>query len=263
MSAWGIAFEQPLSYAAGLRLQEALLQARIAELIPDTVLFLEHTPVISMGTRARAEHVLLDPPALAQRGIELAASNRGGDVTWHGPGQLVMYPIIRLGAKEADAHGYLRNLEECALRSAADFGVAAFRRPGLTGAWTATGKLAAIGIRLKRWVTSHGLSFNVCPDLAGFAAIVPCGLAQEKVTSLQELLGPACPSLAEVRLSLAGHFGEIHQRALLWPQTAPLPASLAQLLCPYRHLLRPPAHSARITKCAAASAAVGRSQKAP
>jgi lipoate-protein ligase B len=214
MTAWTITVAKPLPYDAGVRLQTALVTARIADAIPDTVLFLEHTAVITLGVRAQDSHVLLSGADLQRRKIDLYRSSRGGDATWHGPGQLVMYPIIRLGEQEADAHGYLHNLEEIAIRTAGDFGVAAYRRPGLTGAWTQAGKLAAIGIRLKRWVTFHGMSFNVKPDLAGFTAIVPCGLAGEAITSLEKLLGAACPTLAQVRAHMERHFSAVCRREL-------------------------------------------------
>jgi lipoate-protein ligase B len=214
MTAWAITIEKPLPYDDGVRLQTALVNARIADALPDTVLFLEHTSVITLGVRAQDSHVLLSSADLKRRHIDLYHSSRGGDATWHGPGQLVMYPIIRLGEQEADAHGYLHNLEEIAIRTAGDFGIAAYRRPGLTGAWTQAGKLAAIGIRLKRWVTFHGMSFNVKPDLAGFTTIVPCGLAGEAVISLEKLLGAACPTLAEVRAHMALHFSDVCRRDL-------------------------------------------------
>lgn len=231
MTAWAITIENPLPYDAGVRLQTALVNARIADTIPDTVLFLEHTSVITLGVRAQDSHVLLPSADLQQRNIDLYRTSRGGDVTWHGPGQLVMYPIIRLGEQEADAHGYLHNLEEIAIRTAGDFGVTAYRRPGLTGAWTQAGKLAAIGIRLKRWVTFHGMSFNVKPDLAGFAAIVPCGLARETVTSLEKLLGAACPILAEVRAHMERHFSNVCRRELKGVGNADhLPKELEKIL---------------------------------
>ena len=209
------------------------MAARIAGQVPDTILLLEHTPVITLGVRACLQHVLFSPAILAQRGIDLVKSSRGGDVTWHGPGQLVMYPIIKLGEQEADARGYLYNLEEIAIRTAAAFGVEAFRRSGLTGAWTTEGKLAAIGIRLKRWVTLHGISFNVHPDLSGFAAIIPCGLAGESVTSLQVILKSACPKLDDVKKHLLANFGVVCHRAVRsFPSDQP-PAELVRLLAPY------------------------------
>jgi lipoate-protein ligase B len=231
MTAWAITIETPLPYDDGVRLQNALVNARIAETIPDTVLFLEHTSVITLGVRAQDSHVLLSSADLKRRHIDLYHSSRGGDATWHGPGQLVMYPIIRLGAQEADARGYLHNLEEIAIRTAGDFGIAAYRRPGLTGAWTQAGKLAAIGIRLKRWVTFHGMSFNVKPDLAGFATIVPCGLAGETVTSLEKLLGAACPTLAQVRAHMERHFSDVCRRELkAYGSTDRLPEELEKIM---------------------------------
>ncbi len=233
MTAWAVIFQQPLDYRAGVRLQDSLVAARIAGLIPDIVLLLEHLPVITLGVRADRRHILLSAAELARRGIAVVQSSRGGDVTWHGPGQAVLYPIIRLGEREADARGYLFNLEEIAIRTAADFGVTAVRRPGLTGAWTRAGKLAAIGIRLKRWVTLHGLSFNVNPDLAGFAAIVPCGLAGEPVTSLKNLRGAACPALADVRESLLAHFSAVCRRDIQRFPDGAYPAEMARRLAPF------------------------------
>ena len=214
ISADSISFESPVRYADGVRIQEALVAARQRDEIPDTVLFLEHVPVITLGRRGRDNFVLVPPEQLAIRGIDLAHASRGGDVTFHGPGQLVMYPIIKLGATEADSHGYLNNLEEIAMRTAADFGVAAFRREGKSGAWTDAGKIAAIGFHLRRWVTMHGMSFNVAPDLAGFDCIVGCGLVGEKVASLKGILGAKCPTVEAVRDRMAAHFSAVCQRAL-------------------------------------------------
>lgn len=230
MTAWAILLEKPVPYAEGVKLQNMLVNARIAGEIPDTVLFLEHTSVITLGARAQDTHVLLSAEELQRRRIELHPSTRGGDVTWHGPGQLVMYPIIRLGEQEADAHGYLHNLEEIAIRTAADAGVRAYRRSGMTGAWTDQGKLAAIGIRLKRWVTFHGMSFNVNPDLSGFAAIIPCGLQGEAIASFKTLLGAACPDMAEVRANMMRHFSEVCRRKLQSPPGTSLDAIMAQCL---------------------------------
>ncbi len=214
MNAFAVYFDAPVRYAAATKLQERLVAARIAGAIPDVVLFLEHDPVITLGVRAREENVLLPPEELARCGMEITATSRGGDVTWHGPGQVIMYPIIKLGDKEADAHGYLHNLEEVAIRTVGDFGVQAFRRKGMTGAWTESGKIAAIGVRFKRWVAFHGLSFNVNPDLSGFTAIVPCGLAGERVTSMLEIMSDAAPAADAVRERLAFHFGAVCHRAL-------------------------------------------------
>ena len=204
-AALGIVFDRPLAYPQATALQEALVAARLDDRIPDVVLFLEHPPVITLGMRAKAAHLLADPATLAARGVAVERTSRGGDVTYHAPGQLVVYPVLKLTGAEADTHRYVAQLEEAALRTAADFGVAAFRRKGKTGVWTDRGKLAAIGVRVRRWVAFHGLSFNVDPDLAGFALIVPCGLHGEAVTSLREIMGRAGPSLKQVRERMAAH----------------------------------------------------------
>ncbi len=231
MTAWCVFFKSPLSYADGVRIQEQIHKLRSADRIPDTVLFLEHRPVVTLGTRGRSNYLLIPPEQLAARGIEFARASRGGDVTFHGPGQIVMYPILKLGAREADAHSYLTNLEEIAIRTAADFGVAARRRKGMNGAWTDDGKIAAIGFRLKRWITMHGMSFNVNVDLEGFGTIVPCGLQGEPVSSLKKILGDRCPSPEEVRARMAHHFSEVCGRPLeFFEAGGSLPDSLSRIL---------------------------------
>lgn len=224
MTCHALFFDRPVRYGDGVRIQEALVAARQADAIPDTVLFLEHHPVITLGRRGREQYLLASRDALARKGIDLETSSRGGDVTYHGPGQLVMYPILRLGTAEADSHGYLGNLEEIAIRTAATFGVDAFRRPGMNGAWTAQGKLAAIGFHLRRWVSMHGMSFNVDLDLGGFNLIVGCGLVGERVTSLRELLGAQAPGLHDVRDAMCRHFADVctrpvtvHKTRATWP----------------------------------------------
>lgn len=214
MKACAIFFDKPVRYADGVLLQQRLAAARATSRIADVVLFLEHHPVVTLGARGRTDSMLVAPEELARRGIDFAIASRGGDATYHGPGQLIMYPILRLGSSEADAHGYLFNLEEVAIRTAADFGVTAFRRDGKNGAWAAQGKIAAIGFRLKRWITLHGMSFNVNPDLAGFGTIIPCGLQGEPVASLGSILGPGCPSLRDVRAAMLRHFQQVLRRPL-------------------------------------------------
>lgn len=206
-------FAEPVNYAAAAALQEELVAARIADRIPDTVLLLQHAPVVTLGRRARDRHLLVTPRALAERGIDFHISARGGDVTYHGPGQAVIYPILKLGTREADAHGYLWNLEEAAIRTAADFGVEAFRREGKSGAWTVAGKIAAIGFKLRRWVSFHGMSLNVDVDLSGFDLMEPCGLVGEPVASLETVLGDRCPGMEDVYASLIRHFGQVTRRA--------------------------------------------------
>ena len=177
-------------YADALALQERLVAERRAGSVPDTLLLLEHPHVITLGTSSSPEHVLVDAEERERRGIELFEAGRGGDVTYHGPGQLVGYPILDLKPDRRDLHRYLRDLEEVLIRAAGSLGVEAGRAPGLTGVWTATGKLAAIGVRVSSgWITSHGFALNVCNDLSFFGAIVPCGIRDRDVTSLSRELG--------------------------------------------------------------------------
>ncbi|TAN36121.1 MAG: lipoyl(octanoyl) transferase [Verrucomicrobia bacterium] len=230
MKAWAVFFDAPLPYARGVEIQERLHAARLADQIPDVVLLLEHTPVVTLGQRGRHDGVRVSAERLRALGVDLARASRGGNVTFHGPGQCVLYPILRLGSQEADAHGYLYNLEEVAIRTAGDFGIRAYRREGKNGAWTDDGKIAAIGFRLKRWVTLHGMSFNVDIDLAGFDLIIPCGLIGERVSSLQRLLGEKSPSVAQVGARLAHHFSEICGRELdVFRVDKDLPADLKPL----------------------------------
>lgn len=209
-----VLFPSPVPYAEALRLQDEFVARRQADEIPDTLLVLEHSPVITLGIRARKEHLLIEPEVLARQGIEVHPTPRGGDITYHGPGQLVFYPVMKLAGDEADAHAFVGKLEEIAIRTAADFGVEAYRRKGKTGVWTGSGKLAAIGVRFKKWVSSHGMSFNVSVDLGGFSPIVPCGLHGEKVTSLKAILGDACPAIRDVRAAALRHFERVMNRTL-------------------------------------------------
>lgn len=191
-------------YAEAEALQERLVEARRHGAAPDTLLLLEHPPVITLGRSARREHVLLSDAELEARGIEVHETGRGGDVTWHGPGQLVGYPILALEGERRDAHRYLRDLEEGLIAVAAAFGVGAVRIPGLTGIWSGGSKLAAIGVRIGTgWITSHGFAMNAGPDLSGFATIVPCGIRGRGVTSLTLLAGREV-SVAELAAAAAG-----------------------------------------------------------
>ena len=177
-------------YADGLSLQEELVAARRAGEIPDTLLLLEHPHVITLGTGSSWAHVVSDEAERALLDIELFETGRGGDVTYHGPGQLVGYPILDLKPDRKDLHRYLRDLEEALIRMAGDFGVAARRSQGQTGVWTSKGKLAAIGVRVSSgWITSHGFALNVHTDLRYFETIVPCGIPEGNVTSLERELG--------------------------------------------------------------------------
>lgn len=208
-------FSHPLPYGPCTLLQEACVRARHeGRLDRDIVFFLEHYPVITLGRRGKKEHILVSPERLKEMGIEVFNSGRGGDVTFHGPGQIVVYPILRLAGEEADAHRYVFRLEEMAIRTAADFGVTAYRRTNLTGIWTSQGKLGAIGVRFTHWITHHGMSVNVNLSPRAFDVIVPCGLAGEPVTSLKTLRGTTAPHMNEVRQRLAHHFTELFERPL-------------------------------------------------
>lgn len=231
MKAWAVRFEEPVPYRRGLEMQHRLLAARQAGEIPDTVLILQHTPTVTLGTRGRDNYLLLPREQYAAQGIELFHAERGGDVTYHAPGQWVLYPVIYLGGSEADSHGYLWNLEEVALRTLADFGIMGFRREGKNGAWTELGKVAAIGFRLKRWVSFHGMSFNVMLDLSGFQTIVPCGLAGEPVASMQRILCEACPPMNAVRDRLLANFAAVCLRELeLFDEAGTMPGRLRELI---------------------------------
>lgn len=197
-----------LEYSDAYRLQEQLRARRRAGEVGDLLLLVEHDPVITLGRRARREHLLADPESLARQGITVQETNRGGDITYHGPGQLVGYPILDLQALRQSVHGYVRHLEEVLIRTVADFGVSAGRLEGLTGVWVGTRKIAAIGVAIRHWVTMHGFALNVAPCLEHFGLIIPCGIADKGVTSLTQILGRPV-ALEEVRPGLIQHFGEV------------------------------------------------------
>lgn len=178
-----------LGYDAALAIQQRVHDRRVAAGVPDTLLLLEHDSTYTAGRAADRQHFLVAPDELERRGHAVRAAHRGGDVTWHGPGQLVAYPIVDLSSRRRDVHLYLRLLEDVLIATCDELGVAAWREEGRTGAWTAGGKIGAIGIRVARWVTMHGIALNVAPDLARFSAIVPCGLPGAGVTSIERETG--------------------------------------------------------------------------
>lgn len=201
-------------YGEALDLQRRLVSARREGSIPDRLLLLEHPHVITLGSTARDGHVLAGPEERLRRGIELFDAGRGGDVTYHGPGQLVGYAILDLKPDRADLHRYLRDLEETLIRSLETLGVSSARRPGFTGVWTTSGKIAAIGVRVSSgWITSHGFALNVSTDLALFDTIVPCGLSDRRVTSLTRELGREVPA-EHVRDAVTKNFAAVFGRAL-------------------------------------------------
>lgn len=190
------------------------MSERQRDAIADQLLLLEHPPVITRGVRAGADNVLAPPDVLRRRGVEVHDARRGGDVTYHGPGQLVGYPILLLKPDRCDVHRYVRDLEEVLIRAVAGFGVRATRIEGLTGVWVGNDKLAAIGVRLSRWVTSHGFALNVATDLDDFALIRPCGLADRGVTSLARLTGTKVSDVA-VADRVARRFAEVFDREIV------------------------------------------------
>ena len=188
-----------IDYQAALDLQRELVEQRKRGEIGDQLLLLQHPDVITLGVRTRNDrsHILESDASLAAQGVKVFETGRGGDVTYHGPGQLVGYPIFDLKPDRCDVHRYVRDLEEVLIRSVAEFGITAGRVAGLTGIWVGQEKLAAIGVRISRWVTSHGFALNVNTDLSKFGLIVPCGITDKGVTSMQRLLGKPVP-MAEV-----------------------------------------------------------------
>jgi lipoyl(octanoyl) transferase len=197
-----------LAYAPALELQAELVRERRAGAVPDTLLLLEHPHVITLGTGTRAENVLVSPEERERLGIELFPAGRGGDVTYHGPGQLVGYPILDLKPDRCDLHRYLRDLEEVLIRVLADFGLRAARREGMSGAWGGERPPPAIGVRVSSgWITSHGFALNVATDLRYFGAIVPCGIRDYAVGSLAGELGRSVP-MPDVEAAVVQRFGE-------------------------------------------------------
>jgi len=252
-----------IDYATGLALQQQLVALRKEEKIPEVLLLLEHKPVITLGRNAKAANVVASPELLTQRCVELFECDRGGDVTFHGPGQLVGYPIFDLRGyaspdgkrKTLGAVEFVRRLEEVLIRTSADFAIETKRIPGLTGVWTnpnplssraqsrdllfaaATtnpeSKLAAIGIHISRFVTSHGFALNVNPDLTYFDLIVPCGITTKPVTSMQQELGKPLDMNA-VAESISRNFGVVFSSQMLWVET--LDALLARRVgVPMKH----------------------------
>jgi lipoyl(octanoyl) transferase len=223
-----------IGYAEAYALQKRIVAARKAEAIEDVLLLCEHPHVITQGRNGRREHLLVNDQLLRQRNVEFFETSRGGDITYHGPGQIVGYPILNLGGMRRDVVWYVRGLEEVMIRATADFGIASGREPGKTGVWVtleekyltqgtqssqslqrearlsdrAAEKIGAIGVHISRWVTSHGFAYNVSTDLRYFDLIVPCGIAGRKATSLEKLLGRKVER-DEIAPRMARHFGEV------------------------------------------------------
>lgn len=202
-----------MPYGEALELQRHLVEQRRAGAVGDVLLLVEHPSVLTLGVRGDSRsHILATDDELAARQIEVFETRRGGDITYHGPGQIVGYPIIDLNPDRRDVHKYVRDLEEVLIRVAGDYGIATGRVPGLTGVWAGDEKLAAIGVRIQRWVTSHGFALNHTTDLSHFGLIVPCGISDRGVTSLEKLGCRA--SRSEVESRIATHLAEVFGRVL-------------------------------------------------
>ena len=197
-------------------MQRELVEERRADRVPDLLLLLQHPPVITLGVKGDGgrSHITATPERLVELGVEVCEAGRGGDVTYHGPGQLVGYPILDLKPDRCDVHQYVRDVEEVMIRVCGQYAVDAGRIKGLTGAWVGVEKIGAIGIRIARWITSHGFAFNVSTDLDQFELIVPCGIAEHGVTSLQKVIGRPV-DLREVETRFVDHFADVFGRMVI------------------------------------------------
>ncbi len=207
-----------IPYGVAWELQRRVVAARKANAAPDVLLLCEHPHVITLGRNGKREHLRASDLLLRQMGVEFCATDRGGDITYHGPGQLVGYPILHLAEIRRDVVWYVRQLEEAMIRASADFGIRAARQAGKTGVWVdvpeaGEEKLGAIGVHISRWVTSHGFAYNVATDLRFFDLIVPCGIPDKRPTSLERLLGRPL-SIAEVAPRMVARLGEVFGRAI-------------------------------------------------
>jgi len=207
-----------LSYGPACNLQRALIEARKARSIPDVLLLCEHPHVITLGRNGKREHLRVGSHVLAQMQVEFHVTDRGGDITYHGPGQMVGYPILDLTGHRRDVRWYVEQLEEVMLRATADFGIGGKRLESKHGVWVDSPggeeKLAALGVHLSRWITSHGFAYNVATDLRFFDLIVPCGIPDRQATSLERLLSRGV-SMDELRPRLISHFGEVFSRRMV------------------------------------------------
>lgn len=197
-------------YGEALKRQRELVEERRAGRVPDLLILLQHPPVITLGVKGDGgrSNVLAAPERLAELGIDVSETGRGGDVTYHGPGQIVGYPILDLRPDRCDVHRYVRDLEDVMIRVCADYGVEAGRINGLTGAWVGNEKIGAIGVRISRWITSHGFAFNVSTNLAEFQLIIPCGITDHGVTSLENAAGRTI-SISEAEDRIIARFTEV------------------------------------------------------
>ena len=204
-----------VDYRRALDLQMRICASRKLDRVPDALLLLEHPPTITLGRNGKWNNLLVPDETLRARGVERYEIDRGGDITFHGPGQVVGYPILKLQASERDVHRYMRNLEECLIRTLRSFGIESGRRERYTGVWTSRGKVAAMGVHISRWVTRHGFALNVNTDLSYYDLIVPCGITGKPVTSMERLLSRPV-NLGEVVNRVATEFAAVFGRELVW-----------------------------------------------
>lgn len=210
-----------VAYGPTLSLQERLRDARIEGDVPDTLLLLEHDPVITFGRAAKPEHLLASHDALAARGVERFDIGRGGDVTYHGPGQVVGYPIIDLRPDRQDVRRFVWMLEELMIRTADSYGLSAGRIAGLNGTWIEDRKLGAVGVRIRKWVTMHGFAINANTDLQAFDLIVPCGIPDKQVTSLSRELARDAVDMDEVMRTVGTHAAAVLGQTPVWHEGPP------------------------------------------
>jgi lipoyl(octanoyl) transferase len=201
-------------YEASLAIQSKIVQLRKTDQLPDCLLFVQYSHTITLGRSGKLDHLLATRGELERRGVKFYETDRGGDITYHGRGQLIAYPVLDLTQHRKDIHWYLRSLEACIIETLASFGIAANRLRSATGVWVDDRKIAAIGVRTSQWVTSHGLALNVNPDLSFFDLIVPCGLADHGVTSMARVLRASDLDLDEVQSRFSEHFGKVFGRSL-------------------------------------------------
>lgn len=220
-----------IGYEPACELQRRAVEARKAGAIPDVLLFCEHPHVITLGRNGKLENLCASDSVLRQKRVEFYPSDRGGDITYHGPGQIVGYPILDLASHRRDVRWYVDRLEETMIRATREFGIEARRIEGFHGIWVAapagSEKLAALGVHLSRWVTSHGFAYNVSTDLRYFDLIVPCGISDKRATSLEKLLGRRVDS-SEVAEKLSRHFGEVFGRSMTRASRSDFEAALAK-----------------------------------
>ncbi len=209
-------------YAEMARLQQLLYSRRQQGLIPDVVIFLEHSPCFTIGRSGGRQNLLVDKSVLDRQGITVHETTRGGNITYHGPGQLVCYPILSLEGERRDLHAYARNMEEVMIRTLRTFVISAGREPEYPGVWVGDEKIGAMGIAVRKWVTMHGISLNVCPDFEHFSYIIPCGIAAHGVTSMTRVLGRPV-AMEAVRSEMRRQFASVFQMPLR-------PATLEQLI---------------------------------